>query len=126
MSTYPQAESPWPQFEHSALPGYACIEWVCPGDFESLIKSIRVTGLEEEEIDALVRAARADTRDESLGDGHAIAQWFSGMRVKCSHGLCGVTTQTLIWVVQPMLHRYTPALSLDTEGRRAGSGCESG
>ena len=114
MSTYPHAESPSPQFDHSALPGYSCIEWVRPGDVESLIKSIRTTRLEEEGIDALLRAAMADARSVRPSSGDSITRWFSGMRVKCAHGLCEVTTQTLIWVMHPMLHRYMPTLSFDT------------
>jgi hypothetical protein len=118
MSAYPHAESPSPQFEHSALPGYSCIDWVCPGDLESLIKSIRTAGLEEEGIDALFRAAMADARSDRPSSGESITRWFSGMRVKCAHGLCEVTTQTLIWVMHPMLHRYMPTLSFNTGATR--------
>lgn len=118
MSTYLHAASPSPQFEHSALAGYSCIAWVRPGDLESLIKSIRTTGLEEEGIDALLRAAMADACGDRPSSGVSIARWFSGMRVKCAHGLCEVTTQTLIWVMHPMLHRYMPTLSFDTGSSR--------
>ncbi|RCW68517.1 hypothetical protein [Pseudorhodoferax soli] len=113
MSSHPRAVYVAPMIDRTTLPGYGSIDRVRPGDLKSLIRAVRQTGLETEEVEALRVAAMADARSDRPDNGFCMTRWFSGMRVKCAHGLCDVTTQTLVWIINPMLHRYISNLSIN-------------